>query len=102
SRVCHGCAEAPCNEKCDGSNCPSSCPSIGCQLRTLQGSAGACTAECVSAGTETNCKSGDGSCPPGGNANNDNNCTPVCGNSIVESGETCDPPNPACQTQYDT
>jgi hypothetical protein len=32
----------------------------------------------------------DKCCPAGGNANSDNDCSPVCGNRVVERGETCD------------
>src|SRR5262249_26323792 len=32
----------------------------------------------------------DGCCPTGCNANNDRDCSPVCGNGVVESGELCD------------
>jgi hypothetical protein len=76
-------------EVCDPlATCPESCPPIGCQLRTMQGSA--CTAQCVDAGTQTACANGDGCCPTGCNANNDSDCTPKCGNAAVEPGETCD------------
>src|SRR5688572_13628310 len=34
---------------------------------------------------------GDGCCPPGANAANDNDCSATCGNGVVEGpGETCD------------
>jgi hypothetical protein len=79
--------EAP--EVCDG-NCPTSCPAQGCQLRALSGSATTCNAQCVNGATITSCASNDGCCPTGCNANNDNNCTPSCGNGIVETGELCD------------
>jgi hypothetical protein len=93
----NGVVEAACGEKCDG-NCPTSCPAMGCQLRTLMGTG--CGVQCVNGAMETQCKNGDSCCPSACNANNDNNCTPVCGNSVVETGETCDPPS-ACQTQSD-
>jgi hypothetical protein len=32
----------------------------------------------------------DGCCPSGANANTDSDCTPVCGNGVVEAGEACD------------
>src|SRR6266700_2733393 len=86
-------------EKCDG-NCPATCPPMGCQDRTLQGTAQACTAKCVNTTLISTCVNGDGCCPPACNANNDNNCTALCGNSVVEAGEQCDPPS-ACQIQYD-
>jgi hypothetical protein len=71
--------------------CPTSCPDDG----------NACTKESV-VGSETNCNAhctstligslipGDGCCPYGANANQDTDCTSVCGNGIVEAGEQCD------------
>ena len=76
-------------EICDG-NCPTSCPSAGCNQITLQGSASSCDAKCISTGSKTVCASGDGCCPSGCNANNDSDCAPKCGNSSAESGELCD------------
>src|SRR5262249_4310649 len=38
-------------------------------------------------------KNNDGCCPPGANANNDNDCMPKCGNGVVEMGEQCDDGN---------
>lgn len=34
----------------------------------------------------------DGCCPTDGNSLNDPDCSPKCGNGVLESGETCDPP----------
>jgi hypothetical protein len=102
--MCHcgnGVTEIACNEKCDGNDCPTSCPAMGCQLRQLKGSATACTAECVNAGMRTTCSpTKDGCCPSTCNATNDADCMPMCGNGVVEAGETCDPPS-ACSTQSD-
>ncbi len=78
-------------ETCDPLNtCPTSCPALGCQLRTLQGG-GTCGALCVNAGTQNTCINSDGCCPGTCNANNDSDCAPMCGNGVVETGETCDP-----------
>ena len=33
--------------------------------------------------------SGDGCCPAGATANVDSDCPPVCGNGVLESGESC-------------
>jgi hypothetical protein len=78
-------------ETCDPlASCPTSCPPIGCQLRTLQ-NAGTCKAECVNTTKIEECKSGDGCCPANCNANNDAECGAGCGNNVVEPGETCDP-----------
>ncbi len=77
-------------ETCDPiGTCPTSCPSQGCQLRTLTG-AGTCSAACAPAGTQTACINGDGCCPGGCTAATDSDCAPVCGNNVVEPGETCD------------
>jgi hypothetical protein len=45
----------------------------------------------------------DGCCPAACNANNDADCRPRCGNGVVESGETCDPPSscPSAQSCND-
>jgi len=38
---------------------------------------------------------GDGCCPAGANANDDDDCAPVCGNGAIEAGEQCDDGNTA-------
>src|SRR5262249_29871918 len=97
----NGVTEVACSETCDGADCPTACPPVGCQLRMLQGTAAACTAKCVNAADSIkDCVNGDGCCAAGCNANTDSDCKPTCGNSAVEMGETCDPPS-ACQTQSD-
>ncbi len=93
-------------ESCDPlTSCPTSCPAVGCQLRQLDG-AGTCTAACADAGLQTTCSAiSDGCCPDSCNATNDLDCAAVCGNNVVEPGETCDPlgscptscPQQACQ-----
>jgi hypothetical protein len=81
-------------EECDpGSSCPTACPNRGCTRFVLQGTAALCTAKCVESGTETICKSGDGCCPSQCNSNNDGDCSPSCGDGVIGSGETCDPPS---------
>jgi hypothetical protein len=78
-------------EKCDPvSSCPSTCPNQGCRLRRLNAQ-GTCNAECVDGGMQTACRSGDDCCPPGCNANNDDDCEPRCGNGVREASERCDP-----------
>lgn len=67
-----------------------------CTVDALTGSASSCTATCTHQ-TITQCQNGDGCCPPGCTANNDNNCSPSCGNGAVEGGETCDPQS-SCPT----
>jgi hypothetical protein len=84
-------------ETCDP---PSSCPQSAaacndgnaCTVDTLGGNPSQCTAVCVHTPINA-CTGGDGCCAPGCNANNDTDCTPVCGNGAVEAGETCDPPS---------
>jgi hypothetical protein len=78
-------------ETCDPlASCPAACPAMGCRLRTLI-NGGTCAAACIDGALETACKGGDGCCPVGCNATNDSDCTVLCGNAVVEPGETCDP-----------
>lgn len=89
-----------------------------CDTKISAGQPGACPVRCgmsddacessrlVGAGCGAHCASmpitvrtsGDMCCPSGANAANDRDCTPVCGNSVTEPGETCDPPDscPMC------
>lgn len=48
---------------------------------------------------ETACIAGDACCPTNCNATNDTDCTPKCGNNIVEMGEICDGNCPACPAE---
>lgn len=83
---------------------PGQCPTIAscddgiaCTAEAVQ-SSGTCNAQCVN-NPITSCTDGDGCCPGGCNANNDNTCAPVCGNGVVETGELCDPALPgSCPT----
>jgi hypothetical protein len=78
-------------EQCDPlATCPTSCPQQACQIYELFDS-GTCGAQCVAGGQQTACVNGDGCCPGGCNANTDSDCMPTCNNGIVEAGETCDP-----------
>src|SRR5262249_7737341 len=82
------------NGTCDPpSSCPTSCPRVGCEIQTLQGSAAACNAHCVKTGDQTACVGGDQCCPSGCTVASDADCACVCGNGTVESacGEKCDP-----------
>ncbi len=77
-------------ETCDG-NCPTSCnDNIACTKDTKTGTAASCNVVCTHTAI-TQCVGGDGCCPAGCNANTDSDCQPVCGNGVVETGETCDP-----------
>jgi cysteine-rich repeat protein len=69
--------------------CPTSCPAINaCTPQVVVGSA--CTAHCEPMPI-TAFKAGDGCCPPGGDMTLDSDCPKVCGNGVLEAGETCDP-----------
>lgn len=77
--------------------CPAQCPASAkpCERAVLRGDA--CDAHCetqrITAATP-----GDGCCPDGASAREDSDCSAHCGNGVIESGETCDPPEscPAC------
>ncbi len=86
-------------ELCDG-DCPTSCnDGIACTSDRLVGAATSCDATCLH-DPVTACRDGDGCCPEGCNAQNDADCGAVCGNGVVESGETCDPPS-SCPNSCD-
>ena len=83
----NGVVEAP--ETCDG-DCPSACDdAVACTTDTLVGDASSCDAECSFVAI-TACTDGDGCCPGGCNATNDDDCSASCGNGVVEAPETCD------------
>lgn len=76
-------------ELCDG-NCSTSCSSAdACHPGKLEGSASTCDAVCSTTAI-TAALGGDGCCPPGANANTDSDCTPMCGNGVLERGEACE------------
>lgn len=83
------------SEKCDISippgqpgACPTECPAINaCTKRALNGTA--CYAECVL--LELVCEAGDGCCPAKCTVDNDPDCSPSCGDGLIERSETCDP-----------
>lgn len=79
-------------ETCDPiADCPSECDdSDACTTDTLIGDPQMCNSACIYDAI-TACVDGDGCCAPGCNANNDDDCAPICGNGVVEPGETCDP-----------
>lgn len=60
-----------------------------CTVDELIGAAKNCTALCTNIRI-TAPKDGDSCCPAGANANNDNDCKPVCGNAVREQSEDCD------------
>jgi hypothetical protein len=96
--VC-GNGEVEAGETCDPlATCPTACPAAGCAVYSLF-NAGTCQAQCVQTGTIGACIDGDGCCPTGCNANNDRDCTPVCGNNVIEPGETCDGASCVCPAE---
>jgi hypothetical protein len=87
------------NEVCDPAASGATCPSDNdCFMRSpdkchVWGVVGSgCGATCAETKviTQTTKSSADGCCPDGGNANNDSDCKPRCGNGAKETGETCD------------
>ena len=85
-------------ETCDpGYLCPTSCTDgDSCTIDQMTGSSANCNVACSHI-IITTCVAGDGCCPAGCNANTDSDCSPTCGNTVVEGGETCDPPS-SCPT----
>jgi hypothetical protein len=93
-------------EKCDMAiatgqpgACPKSCARIdACTPAALSGVG--CEATCV-AQPITQVGANDGCCPPGADATVDPDCAAVCGNGVLESGETCDPKEacPSCKSE---
>ncbi|PIE65571.1 MAG: hypothetical protein CSA24_02475 [Deltaproteobacteria bacterium] len=69
--------------------CPQSCDDgQACTADKLMGSG--CLAYCTNTPIK-NAKDGDGCCPPGASATNDNDCPSGCGDGVLEPGEKCDP-----------
>ncbi len=60
-----------------------------CTLDALTGAAETCDLACEHERVRR-CRHADGCCPAGCDALTDVDCAPVCGNGIVEPGETCD------------
>lgn len=81
-------------ETCDPPNtCPTSCDDNNkCTIDSMTGSADKCNVACNHKSI-TQCQNSDGCCPTGCNNNNDSDCSPVCGNGVIEAGEQCDDGN---------
>jgi MYXO-CTERM domain-containing protein len=77
-------------EICDG-NCPTSCPTPAkCFTVQLVGDPSLCNVKCQQTAIKA-CVYGDGCCPAGCTSTTDSDCVAaVCGNGVVEPGETCD------------
>jgi cysteine-rich repeat protein len=96
--VCGNGVHEPPSETCDTgiASGPGACPTMcddgdACTTDTL-GNPGTCQAVCLFPPI-TAPANGDGCCPTGANANNDDDCMPVCGNGVPEPGEACDDGN---------
>ena len=94
--VCgNGLVEGP-TETCDigrtgAGGCATVCPQLPgtCHKSVRTGDDAACTGRCTVVPV-TACTSGDGCCPMGCNRLADSDCASICGNAVVEPGETCD------------
>jgi cysteine-rich repeat protein len=84
------------NETCETRGdvlCPASCDDQdACTSDVQTGSPERCNVVCTHSQISAP-QNGDGCCPDGSNANNDDDCAPHCGNQQVESGEQCDDGN---------
>lgn len=69
----------PCSQECTDTD--------ACTRDVLSGTA--CNESCAHIPI-TAAAGGDGCCPGGANAATDSDCTPVCGNGVVEPGEACE------------
>jgi hypothetical protein len=74
-------ATQPCAASCDDGK--------ACTTDVKTGSAAQCNVVCTSTPI-TAPAHGDGCCPAGANALNDNDCKPACGNGVKEGAELCD------------
>jgi hypothetical protein len=93
----NGTVDAANGETCDTAipqGSPGACPrfcsdGVAC-TRDVLVAANTCQAACLFVPI-VDFRAGDGCCPPGGDAALDPDCSPVCGNGVVEpTGETCD------------
>ena len=79
-------------ETCDG-DCPTTCSDGDlCTHDSLIGTSATCNAACAFVPV-LNCESGDGCCASGCNQVVDSDCSSICGNGILELGESCDDGN---------
>jgi hypothetical protein len=81
-------------ETCEPSTsrrCPVDCDDGDpCTTDTLVGGESTCNAACEHRFRSPSQVQADGCCPADGDANTDQDCSPICGNGIVEPGERCD------------
>jgi hypothetical protein len=90
-------------ETCDPpASCPTNCDDNDpCTIDQMTGSSAKCNVVCTHTSKGCSLASTDKCCPVGCNANTDSDCSPVCGNGVMEPGETCGDPQPPCPTSCD-
>ena len=78
-------------ETCDGT-CPATCDDgNACTRDSRTGDTTRCNVACTNTWISTCSMVADGCCPAGScNGSNDADCSPLCGNNVVDPGETCD------------
>lgn len=99
---CHALSDPDCSPLCGNGvrEVPETCDGVDCSLIDCDdgnactadgttGSAESCSLACVNSPV-TQCISDDGCCAAGCSSLDDNDCAPVCGNGLTESGEQCD------------
>lgn len=91
----NGVVDSALGEACDTAiaSGPGACPATcddgqACTTDTLS-NPGTCQAVCEHTDVTT-ATDGDGCCPAGEDETTDNDCAPLCGDGVVESGEACD------------
>ncbi len=73
--------------------CPASCDDgNSCTTDAASGRVEDCTRRCTS-NPVLACATGDGCCPAGCAPDSDKDCAATCGNGVLETRETCDPPS---------
>jgi hypothetical protein len=82
--TCDPVATCPTRDSCAGSN--------ACLRATIVGDAESCNAACAMQTIEQ-CVAGDGCCPSNCSSSTDNDCSPSCGDGVVDAtaGELCEP-----------
>jgi cysteine-rich repeat protein len=82
--TCEAGTDKPCPESCDDGD--------PCSKDEQTGNAQTCNVVCTHTAINAAANS-DGCCPSSANANNDDDCKPVCGNGTLEGDEACDDGN---------
>lgn len=78
------------NETCDPSASCGKCSSDdACAVAKPSGAAESCDFRCELVSIQ-DCKNDDGCCPSTCNSTNDSDCSPSCGNKLLEAHETCE------------